>query len=255
MSATSIQLPRMSALLSVMFLSSLGWGYLWYGQTLMDTMPMDQLWMPPPEGHPWTNHDFAMTFAMWLVMTVAMMTPSVLPMLMGYLGVRQKAANFRWPSFTVWSFLLGYFLTWLLYCAVVTCCEWQLHFHGLLTPMMESRSLVLSGAILVAAGVYQLTPWKAVCLKHCRFSKGENGDCHRSAFATGTHHGANCMGSCGVLMPVMFAVGMMNLVWMAILTGVVILEKGWPWSPTWIRVSLGLGLLGWGGWTVWQAMQ
>lgn len=238
-----------------MFLSSAGWAYLWYGQMLMDTLPMDQLWMPPPAGQGWSGHDFAMTFAMWAVMTVAMMSPSVLPMLLGFLGVRQRAASLRWPGFTIWGFLLGYFLAWLLYCVAVTGCEWQLHRYGLLTPMMESGSRALSGGVVVVAGLYQFTPWKVECLSHCRLSSGADGNCHRGAVATGVHHGINCMGSCGILMWVMFAVGMMNLAWMAILAGLVTLEKGWPWNPTWVRAGLGLGLLGWGGWTVWLAMQ
>jgi predicted metal-binding membrane protein len=107
--------------------------------------------------------------------------------------------------------------------------QWGLHRAALLSPAMASSSGRLTGAILIAAGAYQLTPWKSRCLTHCRsplgFLMANWRDGIAGAFRMGFQHGAYCLGCCWALMCVLFAVGVMNLLWVAALTGFVLIEK------------------------------
>src|SRR5262249_11547353 len=119
--------------------------------------------------------------------------------------------------------------------------------------MMWSTNTRLSGAVLIAAGVYQLTPLKTACLARCRnpaqfltqkWQKGVIG-----AFRMGVEHGAFCLGCCLFLMLLLFVGGVMNVVWIAGLTAYVALEKLTKWGPQFARITavglvgLGLGLL------------
>jgi len=102
----------------------------------------------------------------------------------------------------------------------------------MLSATMAASSPRLGGAILIAAGAYQLTPWKGKCLSHCRSPLGflmtNWRDGKLGAFQMGIHHGAFCLGCCWALMCVLFVVGVMNLVWVAALTGFVLIEKTGP---------------------------
>jgi predicted metal-binding membrane protein len=248
---SSFRLQRITALVSVSVISLAGWGYLLHESGLMSGPAMGQAWMPPSPPQPWSHGDFIMAFLMWSVMMAAMMIPSILPMLLGFLKIRQRAAeNHRHPYLGAWGFLLGYFLIWIAFCAVMSGVQWQLHVHGLLSPMMESQSMLFSGSVLFVVGIYQFTPWKVACLAHCRKPDDLGDACHRNAVAVGSHHGLNCLGSCWALMVMMLAVGVMSLTWMGILTGAVTLEKALPWNPDWLRLGSGVALLGWGGWLI-----
>jgi len=100
---------------------------------------------------------------------------------------------------------------------------------------MSSRNALLSGALLIAAGLYQLTPLKSACLKHCRGPAAFLATHWRpgvaGAFRMGLAHGAYCVGCCAVLMLILFVGGVMNLVWIAALTLVVAIEKLAPFGP------------------------
>jgi predicted metal-binding membrane protein len=105
---------------------------------------------------------------------------------------------------------------------------------------MAASSPHLAGAILVAAGAYQLTPWKSKCLTHCRsplaFLMTNWRDAKLGALQMGLRHGAYCLGCCWALMCLLFVVGVMNLVWVAALTGFVLLEKIGPQGAIVARV-------------------
>ena len=109
---------------------------------------------------------------------------------------------------------------------------------------MRTSSSFFGGAILIAAGVYQLSPLKMACLSQCRSPLGVLLTNWRSglggAFRMGAHHGVYCLGCCWALMSVLFVVGVMNLLWVAILGGVVLLEKI---SPGGIIVARAAGAL------------
>ncbi len=203
--------------------------------------------MTASSSHAWSLIDFATAFLMWAVMMIAMMIPSVIPMVLGFIRMRQRIHLGHLYTGAM-AFLVGYFLVWLLFCALATAAQCELQALALLSPTMESQNLLLSAVLLILAGLYQFTPWKAICLKHCRTADSSPADCHRNAVSAGLHHGFNCVGSCWALMMLMFAVGIMNLAWTGIITLIVVSEKVLPINPLWLRCSTGLAFLIWGGW-------
>lgn len=112
---------------------------------------------------------------------------------------------------------------------------------------MDSQNTTLSAGVFILAGLYQLTPFKAICLNHCRATSYLRQDCHNKPIIMGLHHGLYCVGSCWALMIMMFAVGVMNLLWMGLITLMVVLEKILPIKPIWLRCISGFVLLIWGG--------
>jgi predicted metal-binding membrane protein len=186
------------------------------------------------ELRPWTPAHFGMMFAMWAIMMVGMMLPSATPATLVYTAVARKAAREGTPVAPVSAFVLGYLTMWTLFSVGATAAQWGLEQAALLSPMLVSNSAVLGGALLAAAGAYQLTPWKDACLEHCRspahfiaqhWRPGTAG-----AFRMGTEHGAYCLGCCWVLMGLLFFGGVMNLLWIAAITLFVLLEKVLPFG-------------------------
>jgi predicted metal-binding membrane protein len=112
---------------------------------------------------------------------------------------------------------------------------------------------VVGGALLIAAGIYQLTPLKYACLARCRsplgFLLAEWREGTRGAFQMGIRHGAYCAGCCWALMALLFVGGVMNPVWVAAIAGFVLVEKLVPAGRvvSWIA---GVALLGWGAWVL-----
>lgn len=177
---------------------------------------------------PWTAIDVFLTFAMWTVMMVGMMAGSAAPVLLLFAASRAKRAQAGVKS-SVLMFGLGYLAVWAGFSACAALAQWALHEAAMLSPAMSASSPYLAGAILMVAGAYQLTPWKGACLTHCRSPLGflmtHWRDGQLGAFRMGLGHGAYCLGCCWALMCVLFVVGVMNLVWVAVLTGLVLIEK------------------------------
>ena len=138
-------------------------------------------------------------------------------------------------------FGLGYVTVWVGFSACAALAQWGLHQRALLSPAMAASSPYLAGAILIAAGAYQLTPWKGACLTHCRSPLGflmtNWRDGRLGALQMGVRHGAYCLGCCWALMCVLFVVGVMSLLWVAALTGFVLLEKIGPAGAAIARVA------------------
>ena len=193
----------------------------------------------------WCPVDVFFTFAMWAVMMVGMMVPSASPTLLLFASAR-AARGERGVSLETLTFGLGYVAVWTGFSAGATLVQWGLHQAALLSPAMASSSGRLSGAILIAAGVYQLTPWKGKCLTHCRsplsFLMTSWRDGATGAFRMGFRHGVYCLGCCWALMCVLFVVGVMNLVWVAALTAFVLIEKIGPAGVVVARVA-GAGMV------------
>jgi predicted metal-binding membrane protein len=180
---------------------------------------------------PWTAADLFFTFAMWAVMMVGMMAGSAAPVLLLFAAARARRAE-RGGRLAVLMFGLGYITVWIGFSACAALAQWVLHETALLSPTMAASNPYLAGAILIAAGAYQLTPWKGACLTQCRsplgflmtnWREGQFG-----ALQMGIRHGAYCLGCCWALMCVLFVVGVMNLIWVAALTAFVLLEKIGP---------------------------
>ncbi len=181
---------------------------------------------------PWGAFDFALMFLMWAVMMVGMMLPSAAPMTLIYAAVARKAAGQGAPVAPTAAFVSGYLAMWTLFGLAATLAQWALERSALLSPAMVSTSPALGAALLSAAGVYQLTPYKDACLEHCRSPAHFIAQHWRSgvggAFRMGVTHGAFCLGCCWLLMGLLFFGGVMNLLWIAAIALFVLLEKVLP---------------------------
>jgi predicted metal-binding membrane protein len=211
--------------------------------TMMTAMGMT-MEMPP-----WTAADVLFTFAMWVVMMIGMMVGTAAPVLLLFAGAHAGRGGRRVP-WIVLVFGLGYVIVWAGFSAAAALTQWALHSAAMLSPMMAASSSRVGGVILIAAGVYQLTPFKRACLTHCRSPLGflmthwRGGT--RGALMMGLRHGAYCLGCCWALMGVLFAVGVMNLLWVAALTVFVLVEKSGPAGIVIARVA-GAAMIAWGG--------
>lgn len=179
----------------------------------------------------WTGPYAGMMFGMWVVMMIGMMLPSAAPMMLLHARVCRRRLGRIAPT---GSFMLGYIAAWTGYSGGATALQWWLAELALLSPMMVSTSAYLGAGILVAAGVYQLTPYKDACLTHCRspmdFLAHHWRDGAGGALRMGLAHGAYCVGCCWILMVVLFAMGVMDLLWVAAITFFVLLEKAAPFG-------------------------
>ncbi len=247
MQANSFQAQKAVIFLLLTAISGVAWWYLVFQHQTMGMVSMAGFWMPPKAHQAWSSVDFANTFTMWAVMMVAMMMPSVMPMVFGFMQVFKMRLFNRHLYVDAIAFVWGYFFIWLAFCMAATAVQWQLHTLGLLSPMMESRDTTFNAELIILAGLYQLTPCKAVCLNHCRATVYPGQDCHSKPILMGLHHGLYCVGSCWALMSMMYTVGIMNLLWTGIITLTVVLEKIVPIKPVWLRSSSGVSLLAWGG--------
>jgi predicted metal-binding membrane protein len=180
---------------------------------------------------PWDAADVFFTFAMWAVMMAGMMTASAAPVMLLFAGMHAKRSTRRVPGVAL-AFGAGYLLVWTFFSAGAALAQSALHALAMLSSSMTTSSAGLGGAILIAAGVYQLTPFKGACLAHCRsplgFLMSHWRDGAAGALRMGIEHGIYCLGCCWALMCVLFAVGVMNLVWVAALTIFVLVEKIGP---------------------------
>lgn len=216
---------------------AIAWLYLLMqaqAMTVSDAMAAMEMPMPGMEMTPaaWTATDAALTFLMWSVMMVAMMTPSAAPMILLYARVVRKKGGSGLPYAPTAVFFAGYLAIWFAFSAVATGLQWALAQASLVSPMLVSLDPLLTAVLLVAAGVYQFAPAKQVCLSQCRspveflsrrWRTGASG-----AFRMGLAHGRFCLGCCWVIMLLLFAGGVMNLVWVAAIAALVLVEKAAP---------------------------
>lgn len=175
----------------------------------------------------WSLTRTFLMFAMWWIMMVAMMVPSTAPTVLLFAAIKRKRQQeSRVPA---GIFLGGYLAMWALFSVVATFAQWGLEASGLLNPMMASASPALSGSILLAAGLYQLSIFKTACLIHCqhpvRFLTRHWRTGSAGAFAMGVIHGNYCLGCCWFLMALLFFGGVMNVYWIAGISIYVALEK------------------------------
>jgi predicted metal-binding membrane protein len=201
------------------------------------------------ESPPWTPGYAGVIFAMWWLMMTAMMLPGAAPTLLLFARMNRKDKAGGRPYVPTATFAAGYLAVWGAFSALATGLQWELERGGLLSPMMATTSVWLGSAILIAAGIWQLTPVKNICLRHCRspmsalvqhWQPGRTG-----AWRMGLVHGTNCLGCCWFLMGLLFFGGVMNLYWIAGLAGFILIEKTVPMGHWFGRIS-GAGLAAWG---------
>jgi predicted metal-binding membrane protein len=192
----------------------------------------------------WSALQVLLMFLMWWIMMIAMMTPSATPMLLLFSAVKRNSGTKSQATAQVWMFLAGYLTSWAAFSALAVLLQWMLQQAAVLAPgMMTIKGSVLSGGFLLLAGVYQLTPLKAACLKQCQspaeFLTRHRRPGYRGALVMGSHHGLFCLGCCWALMLLLFVGGIMNLWWIAGLAVFVALEKV---SASRSRVSVVFGI-------------
>lgn len=164
------------------------------------------------------TQSFTAFLLVWTVMMIAMMFPSVAPTAIVWMNTVAREASALRRITRMTAFLAGYVTAWAVY--------------GVFAFFMSSPSHRIAAAVLLFAGVYQLTPLKRACLRHCRSPfaalihyasfKGRTRD-----FRVGLHHGTYCVGCCWSLMLVLIAAGMMNLFAMVLLSAIIFFEKVW----------------------------
>jgi predicted metal-binding membrane protein len=226
-------------------LSALAWLYLWRMPvstgTSMDGMATmaGMAGMPGMSmASPWSPAQLWLTFLMWAVMMVAMMLPSAAPMVAMYACVAKgRGAS---PRMRVWLFAGGYVTVWIAFSAAATAAQAALDQAAMLTGAMRVAPL-MGGVILALAGAYQLSPLKRGCLRQCQspmgFVMAHWRDGRAGAIAMGLRHGAFCVGCCWMLMALLFVAGVMNLLWVAVLAGFVLIERATRWGGTLATVS------------------
>jgi len=210
-----------------------------------------------PNMQAWQIEDIFFTLLMWAVMMVAMMIPSATPMILAFSGLNRKKKTNESPISATASFLIGYLVIWASFSMSATLIEWGFHFTGLLSLETISVTPLVSAILLIISGAYQFTPLKYVCLSKCRtplsFLATEWREGTRGAFIMGLRHGLYCLGCCWHLMLLLFVAGTMNLLWVALIAGYVLIEKVVP-AGQWVSRVLGVFIIGWGVWLLLQVL-
>ncbi len=204
--------------------------------------------MAMPQRHGWTSLDLALTVLMWAVMMIAMMTPSVTPTVLLIATIERRRGEAR-PTARAAMALAGYFAVWAAASILAALAQWALHDAALLDGPMGRLAPRVAGVVLIAVGLYQCTPIKAACLGLCRSPVETIADFwqpgSRGAFILGLRHGLYCLGCCWALMVILYVTGVMNLVWVALLSIFVLAEKLLPRGFRLGQIA-GLGLVAWG---------
>ncbi len=242
---------RIIVLSGLALITGLSWVYVFSLASDMSNMDMGNMGMQMtmPRMQAWGVADFVLTFGMWAVMMVAMMTPSATPMILMFAGVNRRRQEQGISYVPTSVFLVGYLVVWAAFSVLATAAQWGLYSASLLSPMMASTSPILGGVLLLVAGVYQWTPLKHACLSKCRSPMGfvlhDWREGKWGAFLMGLKHGGYCAGCCWSLMALLFVAGIMNLLWVAAIAGFILLEKVAPGGDRLGRVA-GVVLAGWG---------
>jgi len=204
--------------------------------------------MGMPEMGAWGLRQLVALCVMWSVMMVGMMVPSASPMMLLVLGVYRQRGGDEARTAAI-AFIIGYLLAWTGFSLIAAVTQFALHESALMSGEMAMRSALVAGPILLAAGIYQLLPIKGACLSHCRLPLAtlaqEWREGPKGALVMGVRHGLFCVGCCWALMALLLVVGVMNLLWVAIIAGFVLIEKLAPKGPLFGRVA-GVLLIAWG---------
>lgn len=238
------QFDRLMVIACLVFVIALSWSYLLAGAG----MGMEQASMSKFMHQTEWDVGYAFTmFTMWWVMMAAMMLPSALPMILLFTSLNQKmGAN---SPVAVIAFVAAYLLIWGGFSAIAASCQWWLVQHDLMAAMKPINSTLLGAGLLIAAGIWQLSPWKQTCLNHCRAPIRFLSENWRAgtvgALQMGLKHGLVCLGCCWVLMALLFYGGIMNLLWIIGLAVFILIEKITPASSRFSRYT-GMLLIAWG---------
>jgi len=172
--------------------------------------------------------DYALLASMWVVMMAAMMLPSVVPAVLVHAAVSRARVPQQAGARSA-GFVAGYAIAWSAFALGAAALQLALGNLALLSDDMRAASPYLGAALLAIAGAWQLTPVKDACLRKCRMPLAFVAEHWREgalgALRMGLAHGAYCIGCCAALMALLFVGGVMNLLWVALIAGFVLLEK------------------------------
>ncbi len=224
-----------------------------HARDVMPSMPGMDMGATAPMWMAWGFATWALMIAMWWIMMIAMMTPSATPTILLYARVHRHAlvqGQIQDKLAPTGAFAAGYLLVWLGFAATAATLHWAMERAGLVSAMMMgSQSRLLSGAVLITAGLYQLSPLKNICLAHCRTPTSFLSRHWRpralGALRLGAMHGGYCVGCCWLLMALLFVGGVMNLTWIAALAILVLIEKVLPPGQC-VGRGVGIALIVWG---------
>jgi predicted metal-binding membrane protein len=250
-----LQLDRQgrTLLFGLVGLVAVAWLYLVTGAGVeMDRMDMGngQMMAMPPV---WSFGYGARVFVMWAVMMVAMMLPSELPTIARVVGhVREQPASAKGIP-TALLFTAGYLVPLIGFGIAATFLQWRLDSAQFLSETMVVRSALLGWLLVVAVGLFQLSPLKQALLHHCRLSLRALAEDRRqsawNAMRLGMRRGLSCIFCCLALMCLLFAGGVMNLLWIAAIASLLFAETTLPWGDRVARLA-GVGLVAWGSVTL-----
>lgn len=233
---------RLAVAASIVALALAAWVWTFYlsrhmpggAMSAMDMPGMDMPGMSMDMAPVWGATEYLWLTGMWAVMMVAMMSPSAAPAILLFAGLSRQRQAAGGVAASTATFVAGYFTIWSLFSAAAALLQLLLHRSLLLTSTGASASRLLAGGLLIAAGLYQWSPLKTACLSRCQsplgfftayWREGAGG-----AFRMGLVHGLNCVGCCWLVMLLLFVAGVMNLLWVAVLAVVVLLERVVPWG-------------------------
>jgi predicted metal-binding membrane protein len=223
---TAFARPKLIAAICVIALAGLGW--LALGLMVSGASTFDAL-CKPLIGGAWNVTSFAIVASMWSAMTLAMMLPSAAPMILTYAEIADTASRKDEPIVSPSILAAGYMLVWLGFAAAATLLQFVFTRSALLDINLTPVSGLFSGALFIAAGAYQFSTLKNACLTQCQrpfpFFFTHWASAPRGVFRLGLMQGLFCLGCCWAMMLLMFALGVMNVFWMAALGATMTMEK------------------------------
>lgn len=216
--------PRAVAVASVFALAGLGWLYLGVSYAGRADL-FAAICRPSPAG----GEALALLIPMWSAMALAMMVPSASATILTYAEIADTAARKRIAVVSPLVMVAGYVTVWLGFALAASGAQFMLAQAGWLDPQTGTLGAYVSGGLFVVAGAYQFTTLKHACLRQCRnpfqffFSNWRT--TAPGVFRLGVKQGLFCLGCCWAAMLLMFALGVMNVVWMALLAVAMTAEK------------------------------
>jgi predicted metal-binding membrane protein len=227
-------------------LAALCWAYLLYRVGRM--APIGTGTVGKSVAAPYHAADLGLLFALWVVVIAAMMLPAAAPSVLQYARVKRLRRE-RWIYPGTLMFMLGYLFVWCCCALAATLAGWILHDAGALDESMAIAHPTAGALALVAAGVYQWTPAKHVCLDNCRtplafvLTHWQRGV--RGAFRMGAADARYCTGCCWLLLALVLPAGVLNLPVIGGLIALILAEKLLPGGHV-LAAATGLGLVAWG---------
>jgi predicted metal-binding membrane protein len=231
--ASPLQAQRAIILILLLSLATASWALLLWQAAAVDMSAMG----------PTMGLGASVFLAIWVVMMVAMMFPTAAPMVLIFHRVQASKRQRGKPFLATWVFVAAYLFLWTLAGGIAYGAAALSEMVAQSAGLPEGAAARIGGALLIVAGLYQLTPLKSVCLSKCRtpinFIMTSWRDGLGGALRMGVEHGLYCLGCCWLLFVILFPLGIMNIAAMAVITVIIFAEKAFPWGARIARLTAG----------------